>query len=55
VSKDHQHLICQVCYASIPLEPDHLYEGHLRWHKTLTNLPYPDQVAKVWPDPEEEP
>lgn len=36
---NHQHLICEVCYASIPLEPDHLYAAHLRWHRTLTNLP----------------
>jgi hypothetical protein len=36
---NHRHLICEVCYASIPLEPDHLYAAHLRWHRTLTNLP----------------
>lgn len=32
-------LICEVCYACVPLEPTHLYAAHQRWHRTLTNLP----------------
>jgi hypothetical protein len=31
--------ICEVCYAAVVLEPDHIYEAHLRWHKTLSNIP----------------
>jgi len=37
----HQHLICEVCYAQVPLTPDWLYQGHLAWHRTLTNQPAP--------------
>jgi hypothetical protein len=40
---DHLHLICEVCCCSVPMEPDHLYAAHLRWHKTLTNIPTKEQ------------
>lgn len=35
----HHCLICEVCYCCVPMEPDHLYAAHMRWHRTLTNQP----------------